>query len=246
MIFALLGCLVVYSTSAATFSNEQKKAIEEIVHNYLINKPEVLIEASKSLQEKQQQEMLAKAQAEIPKHADSLFKSKVSPVLGNANGDIYVVEFLDYACGHCRKMHDVLVKLMETNKSLKIIIKEFPIFGGVSDYSARMALAANRFGKYAEFHKELFAAEPPLTDEKVDDIIKKLNLDMAKMKKYAESEDVDKEMENNINLAQQLGILGTPAFVLAAKVDTPNIKTFYLPGSATFEIINGLLAKLAE
>ncbi|NQY43931.1 MAG: thioredoxin domain-containing protein, partial [Legionellales bacterium] len=172
------------------FNKKQKKEIQAIIHNYLLTNPEVLIEASKSLQEKQKKEMLAKIQAEIPKYKKEIFTSNTSPTIGNANGTLYLVEFLDYACGYCRKMHTVVEELIEKNKSVKVILKEFPIFGGASDRAARMALAAHKHGRYAAFHKELLHTEPPLDDSKIDAIVKKLKLDLEKMNKIADSEEV--------------------------------------------------------
>jgi protein-disulfide isomerase len=227
------------------FNKMQKEEIQSIVHDYLLTNPEVLIEASRSLHEKQQKEMLAKVQAEIPKYSDTIFKSATSPVIGNPKANVYVVEFLDYACGHCRRMHKVIRELLESDKSVKVILKEFPIFGGASDYAARMALAANKHGKYARFHRELLEAEPPLDEDKIDSISKKLKLDLSKMKKVANSEEVANEMKNTLELARNLGIMGTPAFIVARKVGS-DFKSFFVPGSVKIDELKSLVKKVRQ
>jgi protein-disulfide isomerase len=248
----LLGMLLISAQLVAlenrknAFSKVQKNEIQSIIHDYLVTNPEILIEASKALQEKQQKEMLAKVQAEIPKYKNTIFRSKTSPIVGNPKGQVYVVEFIDYACGHCRRMFKVINKVLESDKSVKVILKEFPIFGGPSDYAARMALAASKHGKYKKFHQELFEVAPPLDEKKIDNIAKKLKLDLTKMKEIAQSEEVTNEMRETLELARNIGIMGTPAFIVANNIDTDNFKSFFVPGSLTFEELNELLTKVKK
>ncbi len=233
--------------AANNFTKGQRKEIQSIIHDYLLTSPEVLIEASKSLQEKQKKEMLAKIQAEIPKYKKEIFTSTTSPVIGNTKGTVYLVEFLDYACGYCRRMHKVVSKLVSSNKSVKVILKEFPIFGGSSDRAARMALAANKYGKYASFHKELLQTEPPLDDDKIDSITRKLKLDLGKMNRMADSAEITRELKNTLELAKSVGIMGTPAFIIGGgDINTPGFKSFFVPGSLTYEELNKLLNKVTK
>ncbi len=244
VIFALCALFLVSNTFAdKSFKKDQKEEIEGILHDYLLTNPEVLIEASRSLQEKQQQEMLARAQEAIPQNAKTLFESSTSPVIGNSKGRVYLVEFLDYGCGHCRKMYKIVKKLVANDKSLKVIVKEFPIFGGASDYAAKMALASNKQGKYDSFHSKLMTLKPPLTNDKVDKIAKSLKLDMKRLKRDADSDSVNKEMTSNLELAQKLGIIGTPAFVVAGNVKSKNMRSYFVPGSSSYDVLQSLIKK---
>ena len=248
-LFLSLLALFIFSTNVwaeKKFNETQIKEIEGILHDYLVTNPEILIEASRALQEKQQQEMLARAQEAIPEHQTKLFKSSSSPVLGNKKGQVYIVEFLDYSCGHCRQMYSVLKKLIAEDSTIKLVVKEFPIFGGVSDYAAKMALASEKQGKYGPFHAKLMEIKPPLTKVKIKNIAKALKLNVKRLEKDMDSDAINQELRNNLELAQSLGIVGTPAYVVAGGVGTSNLKSFFVPGASTLDMLQSLVAKATK
>lgn len=218
------------TANQSNFTPDQVKAIEQIVHDYLVKNPQVLIEATRALQAQE----FAKAQKEalqaIVENKQQLFDDSASPVVGNKNGDVVLVEFFDYQCGHCKAMNDVIQSVLKNNKDLKIIFKELPIFGSNSRFAARAALASVKQGKYFEFHDALLGAENPLTNQKVLDIAKKIGLNIKQLKKDMNEASIQQQIRDNFQLAQKLKLVGTPAFIVANKDLT---KFRFIPGTTT-------------
>ena len=119
---SLVSQAVIADDAASSMSDAQKKEIEKVVHDYLVSNPEVLLEASQALQTKQQQNMQQQAQSAIQENADALFQGKLTTV-GNAKGNVSVVEFFDYQCIHCKKMAPVLESLVKKDSDVRVIYK---------------------------------------------------------------------------------------------------------------------------
>ena len=150
--------------AADQMAPEQQKEIEKIVHDYLVNNPEVLVEVSQALQQKQQQNIQQQAKTGILENADQLFSGTLA-VAGNPKGNVTLVEFFDYQCIHCKKMAPVISELIKKDSNLRVIYKEFPIFGKGSEVASQVALAAAMQGKYQQMHDALLKLESRL-DEK--------------------------------------------------------------------------------
>lgn len=248
---ALSAIAVVSCAKSDSVSEVDKSRIEKIVHDYLLNNPQILAEVSKKLQQQQQQEMQdmeKNAQKNIPKHAKPLFNSKTSPGEGNADAKITVVEFFDYQCPHCKDMIEVMDGIMKNNKDVRVVYKEFPIFGNNSMDASRAALAAAKQGKYKAMHEALMNASNPLTEKKVMEAAKSAGLNIKQLKADMDSEDVRKELEQNLMLSQKLGLLGTPAFVVGSTKngDKANTPVFFVPGAATEEMIQGYVEQVRK
>ena len=241
----LLTAMIALSTSmtgfAATghhnngsdqFSPQQVKNIEQVVHNYLVKNPQVLVEASQALQAQEEQKAQTSAMAAVKENKAQLFDNKYSPSKGNANAAVTVVEFFDYQCGHCRAMTPVMMKVADTDKNVRFVFKELPIFGGVSKFAAEAALAAQEQGKYYPFHNALLNSDGPLSEQKVMDMAKKMGLNVSKLKKDMKSAKVTQEIQANFKLAQSLKIMGTPTFVLSNKAQTD---FRYIPGATSLD-----------
>ncbi len=143
---ALVAALMISAGSAiaaeSSFSDAQKKEIGEVVRQYLLENPELLLEVSQELEKRQQQAENKKREEALKTSAAELFHSPHDLVVGNPNGDVVMVEFFDYNCGWCKKGLPEVMSLIEKDKNLKLVLKEFPIFGGDSDYAAMAALAS--------------------------------------------------------------------------------------------------------
>lgn len=230
---------------AETMTNTQKTEIQKIVHDYLVSNPEVLIEASQALQQKQQQSMQQQAQTMIIKNADKLFTDKVT-VVGNPKGNVTLVEFFDYQCIHCKKMAPVISSLIKNNSNLRVVYKEFPIFGESSELASKAALAAAMQGKYLPMHEALIKIDKRLNAELINKAAESIGLDMTKFKADMASKEVTDLLEANRLLAEKLHLMGTPAFIVAA---TPNgqfkadSKPAFIPGAASEETLKGLIQK---
>ncbi len=225
----------------------QKKEVEHVIHDYLVGNPEVLIEASQALQQKQQKDLQDQAKTAISTNSDALFNEKLS-LAGNLKGAITLVEFFDYQCIHCKKMTPILNDLMSKNANLRVIYKEFPIFGKSSELASRVALAAALQGKYQQVHELLLTLDKRLNENIVMNAIKTLGLDMSKLKKDMNSQDISKQLDANRSLAEKLHLMGTPAFIVAS---TPagHLKAGslpeFVPGAASKESLQSLIDKVA-
>ncbi len=228
-------------------SPEQTKQVEQVVHDYLVNNPEVLMEASQALQRKQQQSMQEQAKASISQNADQLFNEKLA-VNGNAKGGVTLVEFFDYQCIHCKKMSPVVGALVKKDANLRVIYKEFPIFGKGSETASQAALAAAMQGKYMQLHDALLSTDKRLDDAVVMDIAKSVGLDMTKLKTDMNSKTVTDALAANRALAEKMHLQGTPAFIVAAtpagqlKADSDPA---FIPGAASEEVLQGLITTAA-
>ncbi len=248
---ALISALSISPMAMAAekpMTSEQKKQIEKVVHDYLVSNPEVLIEASQALQKKQQDNMRQQARAAIENNASQLFSGQLT-TLGNAKGNVTLVEFFDYQCVHCKKMAPVIDSLLEKDKNLRVIYKEFPIFGKTSEVASRAALAAAMQGKYKPFHEALINQQKRLTDKEIFAEAKKVGLDMSKLKKDMQSKQVTETLAQNKALAEKMMLMGTPAFVIAK---TPNgtymkgSEPAFIPGAASEDTLQDLIVRMSK
>ena len=205
-------------SSERRFSADQEKEIGEIVRRTLLSKPEILQEAFAVLEQREREKQEKRKLSAISDNADLLFRSSLSPVAGNPKGDVTIVEFFDYNCPYCRKAFKDLEILMKEDKNLRIVFKEYPIFGGASPIAARAALAAEKQGKYFAFHKALLEEGGRLTEKTVFARARRVGLDIDRLKKDMKSADVDREIAETKRLADRLGVRGTPAFFVGDKM----------------------------
>lgn len=217
-------------------SPAQKTAIEKIIRNYLIKNPEVLIEASQVLRTRQQEKMQAHARQNITENSSALFSSK-SPVAGNVNGNVNLVEFFDYQCSHCKRMAPIIQQLITSDKDLRVIFKQMPIFGDVSEFAAKAALAADKQGKYFAFHEALMHVNGKLTQDKVMKIARSVKLNRKRLRRDMKRPEIADEIKANMKLAENIGIMGTPAFIVASHPPSENMKSYFIPGAAPEETL---------
>jgi protein-disulfide isomerase len=192
--------------------------IERIIRDYLINKPEILVEMTNELDKRQAAEQSVQQQKAISQNADAIFRSPVSHVAGNPNGDVSVVEFFDYNCPYCRHALPDVLKLLNEDGKVRLVLKELPILGDDSVAAAKLALAANKQGKYFEMHQKLFSEPGKADKDKALRIGKELGLDIDQLQKDAEDPDIKKALDEAKELAQKLGLKGTPMFLIGDRV----------------------------
>lgn len=227
------------------FSAQQKTQIEQIIRDYLLKNPEVLVEASRSLQQKQQQQMQMQARAAILRNADALFNDKNSPTVGKSQANVTVVEFFDYQCGHCKRMADVINQLRKTNSNLRVVYKEFPIFGAESEYAAKASLAAQYQNKYQAFHDALMDVKGRLNKDLVLKTARKVGLNTRRLERDMKKPEIKQELANNVKLARDMKLIGTPAFVIASKPFNKDKQFFFVPGAASPDAMQQLIDKVA-
>jgi protein-disulfide isomerase len=186
------------------------KAFGEKVHAYLIEHPEVLVEMSAKLQEKQTAEKTKNARGAINRYRQALERDP-RDFVANPNGSITVVEFFDYRCGYCKLAAPQIVELIQKNPDVRFVFKDFVIFGHDSEVAARLVLGAKDQGKTIELHKRLMA-EKSLDEAGVMRVAQQLDIDLSKARASGTSEAVTQHLADTHALAEALAIEGTPAF----------------------------------
>jgi protein-disulfide isomerase len=230
------------TTNSNDVSPTERAKIESVVHDYLLKKPEILVEALQLMQKKQYEEAektVQQTQQTANKFAKALFSQGTDPVAGNPNGKITIAEFFDYQCGHCIDMAPTVDAIIKANPDVRVVYKEFPIRGPVSEFAARAALAANKQGKYRELSHGIMAAKPPLTQEAVLAIAKNVGLNVDELKKDMADKTIDAQLKANMKLAQDLKLFGTPAFFVGKTDGNGNIN--YIPGEMKQEQLQSLI-----
>ena len=222
----------------------QRAKIEEVVHQYLLTKPEVLVEAMQVLQRRQYEEAektVKKTEQNAPQYINALFNQTNDPIAGNPQGNVTVVEFFDYQCPHCVDMAPIIDAIMKANPNVRIVFKEFPIRGPLSEFAARAALAANKQGKYYELHHALITTKQPLTENGIYTLAKAQGLNVEQLKKDMNDQSINMQLKNNIKLAQDLKLFGTPAFFIGKSDATSSNTIHYTPGQMNQKQLQDLI-----
>jgi protein-disulfide isomerase len=208
------------AVSAQSFTDTQKSDIEAIVKNYLVSHPEVLEEAMNALSKRQADDEKKKQQASIAKNASTIFNSPRGVVLGNKDGDVTFVEFFDYNCGYCKRAMADMLDLIKTDPKLKVVLKEFPVLSEGSVEAAKVAVAARMQdpSKYLDFHTKLLGGRGPADKARAMAVAKEAGYDTAKLEKDMQSPEVKATIAENFKLAEDMGMNGTPSYVIGKQV----------------------------
>ena len=204
--------------SAASVGDLPVDAIRQIIRDYLLEQPELLIEVQQALQAKRDAAAAAEAQHAIQRYRDEIFGDPEAPVAGNTEGAIALVEFFDYRCGYCRRVKPTLETLLAENDDLRLVFKEFPILGPESTLAARAALASRAQGLYEPFHWALLGTDGPFDLDHILEVARSVGLDDERLARDMEDPAIDTLIDRNAVLANLLGIRGTPAFVVGDRM----------------------------
>jgi protein-disulfide isomerase len=204
--------------SAALLASMPKDEFEQRLQTYLLDHPEVIIESVNRMEARQRASAEAEVQMIIEGHADELFRDVNSPVGGNPNGDITLVEFFDYNCPYCRQMVPVMMQAETADPQLRVVYKEFPILGPNSTLAAKAAFAAHKQGKYLAFHRALYQVRGAVDSSKVTEVATAVGLDADRLKADMADPTIAALIEKNLALARALRIDGTPGFVAGSQI----------------------------
>lgn len=233
----------------ATVTPVQKAQIESVIRSYLVQNPEVVVASLQAYQQKQMDQVkknVQKTQENAPKYTDILFKNASDPIAGNPSGTVTVVEFFDYQCPHCVDMEGVIANLIKTNPHLRVVYKDFPIRGPVSEFAAKASLAANKQGKYLQLHTELMKNADHLTTDGILNSAKNVGLNVDQLKTDMNDPEIGKQIKTTYKLAQDLGLLGTPAVFVGRtdiKPNAPATSVGFIPGQADQAQLQSLIDK---
>jgi protein-disulfide isomerase len=208
-----------------------RQALEQVIHDYLMSHPEVIIEALKASDAKMKAQEEAEARAQIVNRQDDLVRDPKSPVGGNPGGDVTIVEFFDYRCPYCKQVEPVLEALLKEDTRVRVVYKEFPILGPESLIASQVSLSAWKQSpqKYPRLHAALMSAKGQLSEESILKAADAAGLDVAKVKADMKTPEIDAIIKRNYDLAEALNIRGTPAFIIGTTlapgaVDLPTLK----------------------
>lgn len=209
------------SAQSGPFNADQRRAIGEIVREYLVQNPEVLQEAFQELERRQQEAQKTALDNALRTERERLVNSPRGVVVGNPSGDVTVVEFFDYNCGFCKRALNDMRALLKVDPKLRVVLKDFPVLGPDSLEASRVALAAKsqlKGEKLFDYHIRLMETRGKVNGERAMALAKDFGLDMAKLKQDMDGEEVRATIRENVELGDKLGLTGTPAFVIGDTV----------------------------
>ncbi len=210
--------------------------LEEAIHTYLLEHPDVVLEVLNILQTRRESAKVERTRTNIAAYHEALVNDPTSPVAGNPEGDVTLVEFFDYQCTYCKRAIGSVIAVLEDDPGLRVVYKEFPILGPASVIAARAALASRKQdpGKYLAFHGALMASRGRLSESKVMAIAAEVGFDEARLKSDMALPEIQQAIDRNMALAEALGIRGTPSFVIGDRL---------VPGAIDLDTLRQLIAQ---
>jgi protein-disulfide isomerase len=223
--FALSAAVLAAFSSPAlaqSFSDSQRGEIERIVKEYLVAHPEVLQEVISEMEKRQTEAESVKHKEGIKQYSQALFYSPRQVTIGNRQGDVTLVEFFDYNCGYCKRALSDLLNLMKDDPKLRVVLKEFPVLGPGSVEAAQVAVAVRMQDpsgkKYLEFHQKLLGGRGQADRAHALAAAKEVGLDIARLEKDMAGDEIKATLEENMRVAEALGLNGTPSYVVGNEV----------------------------
>ena len=194
----------------------QKEELGALVREYLLANPEIVDEMQQALEIKKEAESQVLAQTAISENKDAIFRAPEDIVLGNPAGDVTVVEFYDYNCGFCKRAMTDMLALLDKDPNVRFVLKEFPILGPDSMAAHRVAMSFRALApeQYGEFHIKLLSGDVRATESHAIDVAKGFGVDEAALRAGMDDPAIDQSIRQTYELANALGISGTPSFVI--------------------------------
>ena len=220
MAFLLLAVVAIGSLAPAKAAELDRPAVETIIREYLLANPELFLEVQQALEAKQEASKQAQQMATLEEKKELLYNSPNQMIIGDPNAPITVVEFFDYNCGFCKRAHSDMERIVGENKDVKFIMKEFPVLGEPSLEAHRVSLALIKHNPelYADFHNKLLSQEGRKDGQSAMDLAVSLGADGETLKASANDPAIMAAIGEAYELADGLGITGTPSYVIGNEV----------------------------
>lgn len=205
----------------ARMSEAEKAAFGEAVRDYLMANPEVLVESINVLEARRAADEVQNDKTLVETNRDAIFKDGHSWIGGNPEGDVTLVEFIDYRCSFCKRVHPDLEKLIAADGNIRWIHKEFPILTQESDMAARFAVAVQQEAgpeAYKKAHDALMESRGPVNLESLSKLAGDLGVDGPAVLKRMNTEEVSEVIRKNHQLAERMRIMGTPTFIIEGEM----------------------------
>lgn len=193
--------------------------VEALVADTMRARPELVVEAIRSYQAREQERERAEQTAALDSARELLERNPADPVFGPDDASVTLIEFFDYRCGYCKRVLDDVMALVDTETDLRVVFKELPILGPDSETASKAALAAWRQGPepYRAYHEALMRVRGPLDEARIFAIAENVGLDLDRLRDDMGSEEIRDHIRETRELAASLGIRGTPAFVVGSR-----------------------------
>jgi protein-disulfide isomerase len=188
--------------------------IEGVVARYIDSNPESIVDAIKAFQAKEEKRARDDERQLVKANADEIYRQPGDPVLGNPQGDVTLVEFFDYRCGYCKRALDSVLALAAQDGNVRIVLKEFPILGQASVLASRASLAALKQDRYAAFHELMMRHAGDIDTDVIQSVAAEAGLDVERLRTDMNDAEIITALKRNYELAETLGIKGTPAFLI--------------------------------
>jgi protein-disulfide isomerase len=193
-------------------------SIDNAIEQYIRAHPEVIEQSLQALEAKREAEEKARVKQAISTRQNELLNDPSSPTSGNPNVDVTVVEFFDYRCGYCKRAAGAVTQLQKEDPRVRIVYKDLPILGEASELAAKAALASRAQGKHQAFHEALLASKAEMTKEEVLHIAGEVGLDTKRLEADMANPEWQTVIDRNRALAKDLGISGTPGFIVGTEL----------------------------
>lgn len=202
------------ASAQKTLSAAEKSQVEKIIADYFMQNPEALGAALDNMQNHYRQLEEDRKKQALRENAEQLYRAKGDFSIGPADAPITIVEFFDYNCGYCKRAFQPLMQVVQENDDVRLVFKEMPILSATSTEAARTALAIGDSMKFLTFHTKLMTHSGSINSALIDRTLKELKLSPAAIRKAAKAAEISKTIDGTQRLASQLGITGTPAFII--------------------------------
>ncbi|HEY7532613.1 MAG TPA: DsbA family protein [Nitrospiraceae bacterium] len=215
----------------------QQSVTDHAIEQYIRSHPEVIEQSLQALEAKREEEQRARQKAALATRQNELLRDPSSPVSGNPKGEVTLVEFFDYRCGFCKRAASAVTQLQKDDSRVRVVYKDFPILGEPSELAAKAALASKSQGKHQAFHEALLASKNEITKEEVLRIAGEVGLDTNRLETDMANPEWQSIIDRNRALAKDLGINGTPGFIVGTELQ---------PGALDLEGLKELIARASE
>jgi protein-disulfide isomerase len=207
------------------------------IERYIRTHPEVIVQSLQAMEAKREAEQQERQKTALATKQNELLHDPTSPSSGNPKGEITVVEFYDYRCGYCKKAAAAVTELQKVDPRVRVVYKDFPILGEPSVLAAKAALASQAQGKHQAFHEALLASNGDMSKEAILKIAVGVGLDAKRLEADMTNPKWQAVIDKNRAFAQELGISGTPAFIVGTEL---------VPGALDLNGLKELIARAGQ
>ncbi|MDQ0393248.1 DsbA family protein [Labrys monachus] len=218
---ALVLCVAAVTPAAHADEQMTRPAVEAIVKDYLMKHPEVITDALNAMQARQEADAADRQKKSVADNQNAILNAPQNAVVGNPQGDVTVVEFFDYNCGYCKRGLADMVKLLQTDKKLKVVLRDYPILTPGSIEAADVALAVKnqlQGDKFFAFHQALLGSRGAVGKDRALEVAQSVGVDMKKLQADMQDPALRKDLAGNLQLGETLGINGTPSYVIGNEI----------------------------